>query len=175
MTRARAVIALGTNLGDRLVHLSAAVAGLAATPGLRVVAVSPVYETLPVGGPAQPDYLNAVVFADSTLPAPELLRRAQAVEAASGRVRTERWGPRTLDIDLVAYDSLRADAPELTLPHPRAHERSFVLAPWADVDPNAELPGHGRVVDLLAGLGPGGVRRRDDLVLVALPRVGART
>ncbi len=159
------VLALGSNLGDRQQQLQRAVDELAATPGLRVTAVSPVYETDPVGGPEQPDYLNAVVLAIASLPADGLLRRAHAIEAAARRTRAVRWGPRTLDVDIIAYgDELSAD-PVLTLPHPRARERAFVLAPWRDVDPDAELPGHGPVADLLPGLPGQGVRRRDDIAL----------
>jgi dihydroneopterin aldolase / 2-amino-4-hydroxy-6-hydroxymethyldihydropteridine diphosphokinase len=161
----RAVLALGSNLGARQQELQRAVDQLAATPGLRVTAVSPVYETDPVGGPDQPDYLNAVVLAETGLPAADLLRRAQAIEAAARRTREVRWGPRTLDVDIITYgDEVSAD-PTLTLPHPRARERAFVLAPWRDADPGAELPGHGPVAALLAALGGQGVRRRDDLTL----------
>lgn len=167
------VLALGGNLGDRLAALQAGLDALAAVPGVRVRAVSPVYETDPVGGPEQPDYLNAVVLAEADLSPGELLAQAQRIETSLGRERGERWGPRTLDIDLVAVDELRMDTSALTLPHPRAQERAFVLAPWADLDPAAVLPGHGRVTALLAAL-PGrlrggragmGIRRRDDLAL----------
>ena len=161
----QAVLALGSNLGDRRHELQQAVDQLAATPGVRVTAVSPVYETDPVGGPEQPDYLNAVVLAQASLPAADLLRRAHAIETAARRTREVRWGPRTLDVDIIAYgDELSAD-PVLTLPHPRARERAFVLAPWRDADPDAELPGYGPVAELLAGLPDQGVRRRDDITL----------
>ena len=166
-----AAISLGSNLGDRLEALQGAVDGLAATPGVAVTAVSPVYETAPVGGPEQPDYLNAVVLVDTTLAPAALLARAAALEDAAGRVRDRRWGPRTLDVDLLQVGDETRSEPELTLPHPRAHERAFVLAPWRDVAPEAVLPGRGRVADLLAGLpapgpaGPTGLRRRDDLRL----------
>jgi dihydroneopterin aldolase/2-amino-4-hydroxy-6-hydroxymethyldihydropteridine diphosphokinase len=163
--RTRVVLALGSNLGDRRAALQGAVDELAATPGLDVVAVSPVYETAPVGGPEQPDYLNAVVLAETAQPAGDVLRRAQEIEAAAQRRRDVRWGPRTLDIDVIAYGDQASDDPVLTLPHPRAHERAFVLAPWHDADPGAELPGHGRVASLLAGLARDGVRRRDDMAL----------
>ena len=160
-----AVLALGSNLGARQQELQRAVDQLAATPGLRVTAVSPVYETDPVGGPDQPDYLNAVVLAETDLPAGDLLRRAHAIEAAARRTREVRWGPRTLDVDIIAYgDEVSAD-PALTLPHPRARERAFVLAPWRDADPDAELPGYGPVAALLAAVGGQGVRRRDDITL----------
>ncbi|HEX9356291.1 MAG TPA: 2-amino-4-hydroxy-6-hydroxymethyldihydropteridine diphosphokinase, partial [Streptosporangiaceae bacterium] len=111
----RAVLALGSNLGDRLATLQGGVDALLGPPGLALVALSPVYETVPVGGPPQPEYLNAVVIADTALPAADLLRRCQAVEAAFGRVRQEVWGPRTLDVDVIVYGDVVSDDPELTL------------------------------------------------------------
>jgi dihydroneopterin aldolase/2-amino-4-hydroxy-6-hydroxymethyldihydropteridine diphosphokinase len=161
----RVVIALGSNLGDRLRELQGAVDALAATPGLAITAVSPVYETAPVGGPEQPDYLNAVVVAETSRPATDLLGRAHAIEAAAQRIRAERWGPRTLDVDIIAYGEEVSRDPVLTLPHPRAQERAFVLAPWHDADPGAILPVQGRVAALLAALPCGAVQRRDDMVL----------
>jgi len=158
----RVVLGLGSNLGDRLANLQAGIDALAAGPGIAVTAVSAVFETSPVGGPRQPDYLNVVLIAASSLPAGQILRRCQAAEAALGRRRTVRWGPRTLDIDIIACGSETSADPELTLPHPRAHERAFVLAPWQDADPAACLPGHGPVAELLARLDAGGVRRLDD-------------
>jgi 2-amino-4-hydroxy-6-hydroxymethyldihydropteridine diphosphokinase len=155
------VLALGSNLGDRQDILQGAVDAIVGLPGVRVTAVSPVYETVPVGGPAQPDYLNAVVLANAARPARELLDRLHEIEAAFDRVRLLRWGPRTLDIDIIVFDSVRSDDPELTLPHPRAHERAFVLAPWHDVDPNAALPGHGPVAELLAKADHCGLRLSD--------------
>jgi 2-amino-4-hydroxy-6-hydroxymethyldihydropteridine diphosphokinase/dihydroneopterin aldolase len=153
------VIALGSNLGDRLGHLQGAVDALDGTRGLAVAAVSPVYQTAPVGGPAQPDYYNAVLTARTVLPPRALLTRCQQVENAFGRVRAETWGPRTLDLDLIVYGDVVTDDPELTLPHPRAAERAFVLAPWHAVDPDAVIPGRGSVADLLAAAGQDGVRR----------------
>jgi 2-amino-4-hydroxy-6-hydroxymethyldihydropteridine diphosphokinase len=155
------VLALGSNLGDRQDILQGAVDAIVGLPGVRVTAVSPVYETVPVGGPAQPDYLNAVVLADAARSARELLDRLHEIEAAFDRVRLLRWGPRTLDIDIIVFDSERSDDPELTLPHPRAHERAFVLAPWHDVDPDAALPGHGPVAELLAKADHSGLRLSD--------------
>ncbi|MFD4831092.1 2-amino-4-hydroxy-6-hydroxymethyldihydropteridine diphosphokinase [Streptomyces sp. SID4919] len=162
-----AVLSLGSNLGNRLETLQGAVDALEDTPGLRVKAVSPVYETEPWGVDprSQPSYFNAVVLIRTTLPPGSLLERAQAVEEAFERVRDARWGPRTLDVDIVAYADVTSDDPVLTLPHPRAHERAFVLAPWADIDPGAELPGHGAVGDLLAGVTREGVTTRPDLEL----------
>ncbi|ALV50567.1 2-amino-4-hydroxy-6-hydroxymethyldihydropteridine diphosphokinase [Streptomyces althioticus] len=163
----RAVVSLGANLGNRLETLQGAVDALEDTPGIRVKAVSPVYETEPWGVEpgSQPSYFNAVVVLRTTLPPSSLLERAQAVEEAFHRVRDERWGPRTLDVDIVAYADLRSDDPQLTLPHPRAHERAFVLAPWLDADPAAELPGHGPVAELLDAVTRDGVTARADLEL----------
>jgi 2-amino-4-hydroxy-6-hydroxymethyldihydropteridine diphosphokinase len=163
--RRRAVLALGSNVGDRLATLQGAVAALLDAPGVDAVAASPVYETEPVGGPEQPDFLNAVLVVDTTLSADLLLARAKAIEDAFDRTREVVWGPRTLDVDVITVGDETRKARELTLPHPRAHERAFVLAPWRDVDPDAELPGKGRVADLLAAAGGSGVRRRDDLEL----------
>lgn len=155
----RAVLALGSNLGDRRQNLQGAVDGLFAAPGLGFRAVSPVYETRPVGGPDQPDYLNAVIAVETALPARAILDRAHRVEDALRRVREVRWGPRTLDVDLIVVGDEISDDPELILPHPRAHERAFVLAPWRDIEPDAEIPGRGRVTDLLGAIGLDGVRR----------------
>ncbi|MCS0600987.1 2-amino-4-hydroxy-6-hydroxymethyldihydropteridine diphosphokinase [Streptomyces sp. LP11] len=162
-----AVISIGSNLGNRLETLQGAVDALEDTPGVRVKAVSPVYETEPwgVAPDSQPSYFNAVVLLKTTLPPSSLLERAHAVEEAFNRVRDERWGPRTLDVDIVAYAGVTSDDPQLTLPHPRAHERAFVLAPWHDVDPQAQLPGRGTVADLLATLTHEGVEARGDLEL----------
>lgn len=154
---ATVILALGSNLGSRLATLQAGVDVLCRRPGLDQVRVSPVYETEPVGGPAQPRYLNAVLAARTTLPASAVWARCQEAETALGRVREQRWGPRTLDADVIAYgDQVSAD-PQLILPHPRAHERAFVLAPWHDLDPDAVLPGHGRVAELLAVAGRTGI------------------
>lgn len=160
MSSARSVVlALGSNLGDRRDILQGCVDAIAAIPEVQLMAVSPVYETVPVGGPPQPDYLNAVLLARTTLPAGTLLDRLHEVEAAFSRVREVRWGPRTLDIDIIAVDGEVSADPELTLPHPRAHERAFVLAPWHDVAPDAVLPGHGPVAALLARTDTAGIRR----------------
>jgi 2-amino-4-hydroxy-6-hydroxymethyldihydropteridine diphosphokinase len=163
----RAVISLGSNLGNRLETLQGAIDALEDTPGVRVKAVSPVYETEPWGVEpgSQPSYFNAVVVLRTTLPPSSLLERAHAVEEAFHRVRDERWGPRTIDVDIVAYADVVSDDPVLTLPHPRAHERAFVLAPWHDVDPEAQLPGHGAVAQLLAAVTSDGVAARTDLEL----------
>lgn len=158
----RAVLSLGSNLGDRLGYLQLAVDGFADV----LVAVSPVYETAPWGVTDQDDFLNAVLIAESAdLDAWGWLRRGQELERTAGRVRERRWGPRTLDVDVVTVDDVRSDDPELLLPHPGTPERATVLIPWLDVDPAAVLPGHGPVAELLAAVSTDGVRRRDDLVL----------
>jgi 2-amino-4-hydroxy-6-hydroxymethyldihydropteridine diphosphokinase len=128
----RAYLALGSNLGDRLACLQLAVDAL----GAQVVATSRVYETVPVGGPEQGAYLNAVVALDTDLDPHALLQLAQRIENDAQRVRAERWGPRTLDVDVLLYDDLVLDDPELTIPHPRMWERGFVLAPLRDVAPH---------------------------------------
>jgi 2-amino-4-hydroxy-6-hydroxymethyldihydropteridine diphosphokinase len=167
---ARAVLSVGTNLGDRLGTLQGCVQVIARLPDTDVLAISPVYETAPVGGPAQPDYLNAVLVISTGLAPRDLLDAVHRIEAGFGRVRAERFGPRTLDIDVIDYDGQVSDDPVLTLPHPRAHQRAFVLAPWHDVDPGAELPGRGAVTRLLAGLDRDGVRQVPGAVLrVAAP------
>jgi 2-amino-4-hydroxy-6-hydroxymethyldihydropteridine diphosphokinase len=130
----RAYLGIGSNLGDRMEHLQQAVDDLAAADGVDVAAVSPVYETAPVGGPAQPDYLNAVVAVDTACSAHELLELAHRIEAAADRVRTVRWGPRTLDVDLLLVGNEHIDEPDLTVPHPRMAERAFVVVPLADLD-----------------------------------------
>ena len=159
----RGVLALGSNMGERFNNLQGAVSTLADTPEVVVTDVSPVYETTPVGGPeGARDYLNAVVAIDTTLSAHTMLERCLAVEDAFGRVRTERGAPRTLDVDLIVLGERLCDDDDLKLPHPRAHERAFVLKPWSDIEPEAEIPGQGRVVDLLGKLELDGVRLRKD-------------
>jgi 2-amino-4-hydroxy-6-hydroxymethyldihydropteridine diphosphokinase len=131
----RAYLALGSNLGDRATHLQSAVDGLDAADGVDVVEVSRVYETEPIGGPPQDGYLNAVLAIETELDPYALLALAQRIERDAQRVRAERWGPRTLDVDVLLYDDVRLDGPDLTLPHPRIWERGFVLAPLRDVAP----------------------------------------
>ena len=139
----KVVIALGSNLGDRKATLDGAVDALKQI--ITVTKVSRYIETDPVGGPEQPDYLNAVLIGESDLEPTDLLLKMQAIELAAGRERFERWGARTLDLDLIAAGDLVMDTELLTLPHPRAHERRFVLDPWLEVDPQAILPGFGEV------------------------------
>jgi 2-amino-4-hydroxy-6-hydroxymethyldihydropteridine diphosphokinase len=131
----RAFLGLGSNLGDRLANLQLAVDAVARVPGVVLRAVSRVYETAPVGGPPQDAYLNAVVLIDTNLIEEELLHRCQQIEELAERVRTERWGPRTLDVDILLVENTRCEGPELTIPHPRMWERGFVLAPLRDVAP----------------------------------------
>jgi len=163
----RCVLSIGSNLGERLSNLQGAVNTLADTPEVWVTSVSPVYETAPVGAPdGSRDFLNVVVLADTTLSARTLLERALAIEDAYGRERTGEYGsPRTLDVDLILVGDRRSDEEDLILPHPRAHERAFVLAPWYDVEPDAELPDHGPVAVLLEKAADQEVRLRDDLSL----------
>ncbi|MGI8881322.1 MAG: 2-amino-4-hydroxy-6-hydroxymethyldihydropteridine diphosphokinase [Jatrophihabitans sp.] len=144
-----AVLSIGSNLGDRLANLQGAVTALRTW----VVVVSPVYRTPPWGPVEQADFLNAVVLVeDPDAAATDWLQRAHAAEVAAGRTREVRWGPRTLDVDIVMVTGVRSDDPVLTLPHPRAAERAFVLVPWLAVEPDAVLDGHGRVADLVASL-----------------------
>lgn len=163
----RCVIAIGSNLGERKNILQGAVSSLVDTPEVWVTAVSPVYETEPVDTPeGSKPFLNAVVLADTTLSARTLLERALAIEDAYNRERTGEYGaPRTLDVDLIAVGDRHADEDDLKLPHPKAHERSFVLAPWHDLEPDAELLDHGPVAELLAKAGDEGIVRRDDIEL----------
>ncbi len=140
----RAFLALGSNLGDRLANLRGAVELLAKRDGIEVVRSSRVYETEPVG-PPQPAYLNAVIEVATTLSPTELLRASQAVEEALGRVRTERWGPRTIDVDILTFDEVEVTEPDLVIPHPRMHERGFVLVPLGELDTDPMLPGGRRL------------------------------
>ncbi|WP_232676340.1 2-amino-4-hydroxy-6-hydroxymethyldihydropteridine diphosphokinase [Nocardioides sp. R-C-SC26] len=163
----RVVIALGSNLGERLSAMQGAVNALADTPDVWITGVSPVYETEPVDCP--PDaksFLNAVVLADTTLAANRLMDRALAIEDAYDRERSDvPNAPRTLDVDLIVVGDRRSDTESLRLPHPRAAQRSFVLKPWFDLEPDAELPDAGPIADLLAAVGVEGLTLRDDLTL----------
>lgn len=144
-----AVLSLGSNLGDRTAHLQRAVDLL----GRRVRAVSSVYRTPPWGGVEQDDFHNLTLIAeDPTLDPHGWLTLCQSLETDAGRVRDVRWGPRTLDADVIAVDETTFVDDDLTVPHPRAAERAFVLIPWAEIDPTAELPGRGHLADLIAAL-----------------------
>jgi len=165
------VVALGANLGDARATLESAVRAVAGLPGMRVRAVSPLVETDPVGGPEQPAYLNAVLVGDTTLDPDDLLRRLHEIEADHGRTREVRWGARTLDLDLIQVGTpasgseVRRKDPALTLPHPRAHERGFVLVPWSLADPAATIRADGQVrpvADLVGEVDTSGVRPGPD-------------
>lgn len=146
----KAVVALGANIGDPREQMDLAIALL--REATEVNAVSSYFLTKPVGGPQQPDYLNAVCILESELPATDLLALLHGIEKSMGRERNEKWGPRTIDLDLIQYGSLLSSADELQLPHPRAHERRFVLEPWCEIEPDAILLTHGKISDLLAQL-----------------------
>ena len=163
----RAVLALGSNLGDRLASIQGAVEAIADTPDVWVTAVSPVYETMPVDCPPGSDsFLNAVLLVDTTLAANRLMDRALAIEDAFDRERGDAPNsPRTLDVDLIVVGDRRSDDEHLRLPHPRAAERAFVLKPWFDVEPDAVLPEVGPIAEILADLGTDGLVQRDDLSL----------
>ena len=148
----KAIVALGANLDQPQSALELAIALL--REATDVIALSSFYITKPVGGPVQPDYVNAVAIIESDLPALELLHLLQGVEKSMGRIRVEKWGPRVIDLDLISYGSILSQAEELTLPHPRAHERRFVLEPWLEIDPEAHLLTHGLVSEILQQLPP---------------------
>jgi 2-amino-4-hydroxy-6-hydroxymethyldihydropteridine diphosphokinase len=160
MTTRRTVLALGSNLGERKATMLEAARRIADLPTTEVLAISQPIDTvaMTVDGEDEsaPRYLNAVLIMDTALAPETLLDQLHGIEADLGRVRAERWGDRTLDLDIVTMDGVVVDGPRLTLPHPRAHERRFVLEPWLSIDPDAELPGHGRVDALLEELGEGG-------------------
>jgi 2-amino-4-hydroxy-6-hydroxymethyldihydropteridine diphosphokinase len=168
----KAVLALGGNIGDRFESLQSALDALADAPGIQPLSISPVYETAPYGGPDdavdlsdQPAYLNAVAVVGTDLTPHQLLIRTQAIEEALHRVRGVRWAARTIDVDIIVYDDLELRDGDLTVPHSRAHERPFVLRPWLDVEPDAVIPGHGPIADLLEQLPVDGVEPRPDLLL----------
>lgn len=143
----RAVISLGANIGDPKENLDLAISLL--REATEVISVSSYLQTKPIGGPDQPDYLNAVAIVESDLPAKDLLAVLNGIEAVMGRTREIHWGPRIIDLDLIQYGGLLVNDEKLTLPHPRAHERRFVLAPWFELEPEAILLTHGRISDLL--------------------------
>ena len=157
-------LGLGTNLGQRRLNLQRAVTGLAA--GVSVTAVSPVYETPPWGMRDQPNFLNMCLAAQTTLPLPALLAFAKNLEIEIGRQPAERWGPRLIDIDLLFFDNLISDDERVTIPHPRLHERAFVLAPLADVAPDFVHPRYGlTVTQMAAAVDMAGVKQRPELQL----------
>lgn len=144
----RAVVALGANLGDAHASLITAMRALSEIPNTHVIASSKIFRTAPIGGPEQPEYFNAVAIISTEATAAELLDALHGIENAHGRERSVRWGPRTLDLDLITFDGVRSDDPHLTLPHPRAQERAFVLMPWCDADPHARW-GDGRSIAVM--------------------------
>jgi len=146
----KAVVALGANIGNPREQIELALTMLRAAT--EVIAVSSLHTTEPVGGPVQPDYINAVCILESELPAADLLSLLHGIEKTLGRERQERWGPRTIDLDLIQYGGLLSSAEELELPHPRAHERRFVLQPWSEIEPDAILLTHGKISHLLEQL-----------------------
>lgn len=163
----QAILALGSNLGDRIGKLQGGVSALEDTPEVTVVSISSVYETEPVGGPTESGkFLNAAVMIDTTLTVHTLLDRALAIEDAFGRERSESGAPRTLDVDVIVVGDRIADDDQLVLPHPRAHERGFVLVPWLEIDPEGEIPGKGFVADLIADVDTSGVVKREDLEII---------
>lgn len=163
----RVVLALGSNLGERFANLQGAVSAIADTPDVWVTAVSPVYETEPVDAPeGSGKFLNAVVLVDTTLSAPRVLDRALAIEDAFERERSDVTNaPRTLDIDVIVVGDRLSEESSLRLPHPRAHQRAFVLQPWHDIEPEAQIPGLGPIAKLLDEVDRSGIERCDDLVL----------
>jgi 2-amino-4-hydroxy-6-hydroxymethyldihydropteridine diphosphokinase len=161
-----AYLGLGSNLGDRRQHLAEAVRRLHAGPALQVVKISSVYESSPVGVTAQPDFLNLVVQIETTHAPHELLAECLRIETDLGRVRRERWGPRTIDIDVLFYGDERINDESLAVPHPRMHERSFVLAPLAGIAPGLKLDGK-TISELAAALGEAGLRKLGPLDWVA--------
>lgn len=163
----RVALSIGANLGDRLAALRYAVAELAELGD--VVAVSEVYETDPVGGPEQPDYYNAVVVLETEAQPGEVLAAAQRAEQGRGRTREVRWGARTLDVDVLAHGTTTSADPDLTLPHPRATQRAFVMVPWAQIDPDFLLPDGRTVAAACAGLDTAGVRRLGDFLRTVEP------
>jgi 2-amino-4-hydroxy-6-hydroxymethyldihydropteridine diphosphokinase len=151
-------LALGTNLGDRFANLQAAIAAL--PPTIRVLNQSPVYETPPWGLTDQPAFLNMVLKGQTALAPVELLKHLKLLETELGRLPTVRWGPRRIDMDILFYDKLVIDIPELTIPHPRLHERAFVLVPLADLEPDLVHPVLGAPIkQLLAAVDTTGVKR----------------
>jgi 2-amino-4-hydroxy-6-hydroxymethyldihydropteridine diphosphokinase len=162
MQLVRAYIGIGSNLNDPADQVGQAFQALADLPVSRLAARSPCYRTAPVGGPTdQPDYLNAAAALETALTPDALLAALQAIENAQGRVRAERWGPRTLDLDLLLYGSITRDDPRLTLPHPRLHQRAFVLYPLHDIAPELIIPGQGELAALLGNCPPQNITRLD--------------
>lgn len=152
----KAIVALGSNLGDRFDYLEKALSEINEISDTEVLDISNVYETLPVGGPEQGNYLNAVISVKTDFSAEEFLLKLLLIELNLGRERTTTWGPRTIDLDLIWFDNQKVESENLTLPHPRAHERCFVIKPWSEIDSEATLNGK-KIKDLLKDLDSSGV------------------
>ncbi|MCB1567353.1 MAG: 2-amino-4-hydroxy-6-hydroxymethyldihydropteridine diphosphokinase [Xanthomonadales bacterium] len=159
MNTVRAFIGLGSNLADPVAQLQRAVTGLASTPGISVRRVSSLYRTAPWGETGQPDFINAVAEIETVLDAEPLLAELIRLEREAGRTRERRWGPRTLDLDLLLHGDTQSTQAHLQLPHPRMHQRAFVLAPLAELVPNLVLGEHGSISDLLERVGLSGIQR----------------
>lgn len=159
----QAVLSIGSNLLDRQGYLQLAVDEIHKASHTDTVSISAVYETAPVGGPAQQDFLNMILIVETTLDAHALLEFTQGIEHEAQRERIEHWGPRTLDVDIIDFGGAVIDDEDLSIPHPRAHERGFVLIPWLSVDPDALVVGHGRVEDLIKDISFVEVRERRDV------------
>lgn len=144
----KVVLSLGSNMGNRIEHLRSAVESFMKEPQFAVELVSNIYETQAVGGPEQDNFLNLVLLGNTRLDPFQMLAMCQILEEKAERVRTIRWGPRTLDVDILAFDHEVIHHTDLLVPHPRAHERAFVLVPWNDIDPNYDIPGRGKVAEL---------------------------
>ena len=160
-----AYLSIGSNLGDRFEYLQNSVIGICNNPKISKVRVSSIYETTPVGGPQQDDFLNAVVEIDTQLSPVELLAFAQQLEQKANRVRTQHWGPRTLDVDILDYQNEVSSNPELTLPHPRISERAFVVVPWFELAPEVEVTGLGKLAKLYEQIDRAGVQLNSDMKL----------
>ena len=161
----KAYLSIGSNLGDRFEYLQNAVLGICNNSQISKVRVSSIYETIPVGGPQQDDFLNAVVEIETQLSPEELLDFAQKLENGANRVRTEHWGPRTLDVDILDYENKVSGNPELTLPHPRISKRAFVVIPWFEIAPNALVSGLGKLAELHERIDRSGVQLNRDMKL----------
>lgn len=164
----QAVLSVGSNLGDRAGRLQGAVSALEDTPEVTVVAISSVYETEPIDNAVEDSgkFLNAVILIDTTLTVHTLLDRAHAIEDAFERQRSTPGAPRTLDVDIIVVGDRVADDEQLVLPHPRAHERGFVLVPWLEIDPEGEIPGQGFIADLIADVDTSGIVKREDIEII---------
>lgn len=161
----KSVLSIGSNLGDRLANLQSAVTGLINHPEISLVKVSSVFETKPFGGPEQDDFLNAVIEIETELSPKSLLEFAQKLENESGRVREVRWGPRTLDVDILVYGEQVSLDENLILPHPRISERAFVLVPWFELDPNATIPNLGNLAELHKTIDKADVQLKSEMKL----------